>query len=109
MAEPYTLERDGRGGPGDVYRPDGTKLAPDRSQEIINKSPTGFSWGYQGSGPHQLALALLLDHTDDRDLAVEHYHEFVVEVIGHIDGDNVELPVGLIDEWLADKQSPQSP
>ena len=31
------------------------------SLEIINHSPTGFEWGYAGSGPAQLALAILLD------------------------------------------------
>lgn len=29
--------------------------------DIVNKSPTGFSWGYSGSGPHQLAYALIAD------------------------------------------------
>ena len=29
--------------------------------EIINHSPDGFNWGYQGSGPAQLALALLYE------------------------------------------------
>lgn len=33
-------------------------IAP--SQQIRNHSPTGFAWGYGGSGPSQLALALLL-------------------------------------------------
>lgn len=27
----------------------------------VNHSPTGFEWGYAGSGPAQLALALLAD------------------------------------------------
>jgi hypothetical protein len=30
--------------------------------EIYNHSPTGFSWGYQGSGPAQTALAICYDH-----------------------------------------------
>jgi len=29
---------------------------------VINHSPDGFSWGYSGSGPAQLALAILCDH-----------------------------------------------
>lgn len=39
----------------------GRALHPRRSQAIINHSPDGFSWGYQGSGPAQLALAILLE------------------------------------------------
>jgi hypothetical protein len=27
--------------------------------DLANKSPTGFEWGYEGSGPAQLALAML--------------------------------------------------
>src|SRR5262249_40617485 len=30
--------------------------------EIRNHSPTGFEWGYGGSGPAQLALAIIADH-----------------------------------------------
>lgn len=29
--------------------------------EIVSHSPTGFSWGYPGSGPSQLALALMVN------------------------------------------------
>jgi len=33
--------------------------------DIANKSPTGFEWGYGGSGPAQLALALVADACGD--------------------------------------------
>lgn len=39
---------------------DGARLSPARSLRVWNHSPTGFAWGYGGSGPAQLALALLL-------------------------------------------------
>jgi hypothetical protein len=32
------------------------------SLKLRNHSPTGFSWGYGGSGPAQLALAILHDY-----------------------------------------------
>ena len=44
--------------------------------EVRNHSPTGFAWGYGGSGPAQLALALLLDATGSELLALRHYQEF---------------------------------
>jgi len=44
-------------------------LDPSYSQRVWNHSPTGFEWGYFGSGPAQLALALLLDVTGDEKLA----------------------------------------
>jgi hypothetical protein len=39
----------------------GNRLWPGRSQEVWNHSPDGFNWGYAGSGPAQLALAILLE------------------------------------------------
>ena len=44
---------------------DGRPLNP--RLDLYNHSPTGFEWGYCGSGPAQLALAILADHlADDR-------------------------------------------
>jgi hypothetical protein len=34
-------------------------LDPAPSQKIHNHSPDGFNWGYVGSGPSQLALAIM--------------------------------------------------
>lgn len=51
-------------------------LDPRPSQKIWNHSPVGFNWGYQGSGPAQLALALLYDVTGDKDIAVRLHQEF---------------------------------
>ena len=44
--------------------------------EARKHSPTGFAWGYGGSGPAQLALALLIDATGDQNLDLEHYQDF---------------------------------
>jgi len=33
----------------------------DARRDLVNHSPTGFEWGYAGSGPAQLALAILAD------------------------------------------------
>lgn len=58
--------------------PDGepAKLGPEPSQKLYNHSPDGFQWGYGGSGPAQLALALLLDATTDPDTALAHHQAF---------------------------------
>jgi len=37
-------------------------------QEIVCHSPTGFEWGYGGSGPADLALNILYYVTRDKDL-----------------------------------------
>ena len=52
--------------------------------DLWNHSPTGFEWGYGGSGPAQLALALLADQLSD-DEAVELHHEFKREVVAKFD------------------------
>ena len=42
---------------------DGKELDPGPSQKYHNHSPDGFNWGYGGSGPAQLALAIMLEIT----------------------------------------------
>lgn len=42
-------------------------LDPKPSQKIYNHSPDGFNWGYGGSGPAQLALAIILKLTGKSD------------------------------------------
>ena len=49
---------------------------------VRNHSPTGFAWGYGGSGPAQLALALLIDATGDQDLALRHHQDFKWRYVG---------------------------
>ncbi len=49
--------------------------------DLRDHSPTGFEWGYGGSGPAQLALALLADACEDPATAVRHYQEFKREVV----------------------------
>ena len=41
-------------------RLNGRILSPAKSQKVWNHSPDGFNWGYGGSGPAQLALAICL-------------------------------------------------
>ncbi len=58
-------------------------LAPQPSQRLLNHS-LGFEWGYEGSGPAQLALAILLDFTGDEEFAVQQHQTFKRQVIGQI-------------------------
>ena len=60
----------------------GKTLDLNASLRVVNHSPTGFCWGYGGSGPAQLALAILLDHLNgDRELALSLYQDFKFKVI----------------------------
>jgi hypothetical protein len=49
--------------------------------DLFNQSPTGFSWGYGGSGPAQLALALLADALGDDDRAIRLHQAFKFKVV----------------------------
>lgn len=58
--------------------------------EEINHSPTGFEWGYNGSGPAQLAYAILRTYFEiaagmtperARALAQKEYYEFKDAVV----------------------------
>jgi len=51
-------------------------LDPGPSQKLYNHSPDGFAWGYEGSGPAQLALALLLDVTNNPELSLRLHQLF---------------------------------
>jgi hypothetical protein len=63
----------------------GRELSIAPSQKVSNRS-SGFTWGYGGSGPAQLALAILLDLKGEA-FAKRHYQKFKWDVIA-------ELPVG---------------
>ena len=70
-----------------------TLLTPRRSQKLFNHSPDGFEWGYAGSGPAQLALALVLDAlpegNDDR--AVRIHQDFKFRVVGRMASERWEI------------------
>jgi hypothetical protein len=55
--------------------------------EIRNHSPTGFEWGYGGSGPAQLALALLVDALGSVEIAEAHYQDFKREIVSGLGRD----------------------
>lgn len=81
---------------------DGRELLPERSQQIRNHSPDGFNWGYGGSGPSQLALAVLLELIEP-EIAVSVYQDFKWTVIAGLPQADFELPVSAINRWLQER------
>jgi len=63
----------------DDFAQAGRLLAP--RLDLASQSPNGFEWGDGGSGPAQLALALLADHLADDDAALQLYQSFKWSVI----------------------------
>jgi hypothetical protein len=60
----------------------GGEVSPiDPRFDLANHSPTGFCWGYAGSGPAQLALAILSDYLKDDVKALNLYQDFKSRVI----------------------------
>lgn len=68
--------------------------------DFRNHSPDGFEWGYGGSGPAQLALALLLDSVDPYE-AEACYHEYKWRVVSNLPKEKWELSQEEIRFWVA--------
>lgn len=82
----------------DVFA-NGIKLSPVPSQRLHDHSPDGFEWGYGGSGPSQLALAILLDYFNDPDKALSCYQEFKWVFIATAPFDGFAITSIDIDAW----------
>ncbi len=52
--------------------------------ELRSHSPAGFEWGYGGSGPAQLALALAADVLGDDESALAVYQRLKFRVIARL-------------------------
>ena len=55
-----------------------------RRLDLRSHSPAEFEWGYGGSGPAQLALALLADHLGNDQEAVAYHQHFKFAVIARV-------------------------
>ncbi len=81
----YRGKRDGSGTEVTV---DGVPLNPRR--DLRDFHAESFEWGYTGSGPHQLAFAILAEHMGPEG-ALENYRRFTVDVIAEIEGEEWRL------------------
>lgn len=107
----YQAKRTQPGGHQSVYKrvmPDGEliELSPKPSQELYNHSPDGFQWGYGGSGPAQLALALLLDATNNPETALAFYQRFKWSMVATW-GTSWSITKGSILLWLERQRGSQ--
>lgn len=69
-------------------------------QHIKNHSTNGFEWGYNGSGPSQLAFAIVYDITKDEELSLQLYKEFKRRVIAPLPSDYWRLSTDVIKAHL---------
>jgi hypothetical protein len=84
----------------DPSNPDRSYLLPPR-HDLRNHSPDGFEFGYAGSGPSQLALALLADALGDDERAERLYQDFKFKVITRLEGDRFEISEDDIKQTVA--------
>lgn len=66
---------------------------------IVRHSPDGFSWGFGGSGPAELAHCLLVDHLG-HEVEPEVYQRFKFDVIAAIRQPTWTITGEFIDVWL---------
>jgi hypothetical protein len=98
----YIGERHGDSGLTRVLVDDGTVRAP--LEHYVRHSPTGFEWGYGGSGPSDLARCILIDHLDlhgNPDALNADYQRFKFDLIADLPREGFELPAASVEGWLA--------
>lgn len=73
----------------------------DARRDLCNHSPDGFEFGYGGSGPLQLGLAILADVTRDDAVARQFYISFVTEIVSQWKDNTFSITAGEVRAWLA--------
>lgn len=103
---PFNTIYVGTRSPGHTVRvlADGLSLSPLESLALRNHSPDGFNWGYGGSGPAQLALALLLHATrGNTECALDLYQRFKFAVVGGWREDTWVTTRAEILQWISEQ------
>ncbi len=84
---------------------DGLKVSVDGQplgthEEIKRFNTTGFEWSYEGAGPRQLALAILVEHLGDTAKAIALSDGFMKAAVANFDNE-WEMTSADIDAVLA--------
>lgn len=77
--------------------------------DLFNHSPTGFEWGYEGSGPAQLALAILADTLRwDGQQAIDLHQRYKREVVARLDRQaGWEIEQSSVLDWIRQNTRPE--
>lgn len=80
----------------------GVAHALDPRLDLRNHSSTGFAWGYGGSGPAQLALAILSHALNCDERAEDLYQLFKDDVVSQLDQNEPwRLTIGDVLAWVS--------
>jgi hypothetical protein len=74
-----------RGFDGLAVTVDGRKLS--EHYEVKQFTTWGFEWTYEGESPQQLALAILYDHTGDKNRSIRMSEAFMKLIVANLDND----------------------
>lgn len=78
---------------------DGHPLPP--CNDIMNHSPDGFAWGYEGSGPAQLALAIMVnEYGCDLEKHPIHYQELKRGIVAKFHPTGFSCTSEQIRDWI---------
>lgn len=84
-----------------VTESEGGEEPPWPLEHHVQHSPTGFAWGYGGSGPSELARCILWDHLGGAPSA-EMYQDFKRECIAPVPQDAFfEINSEQIADWIS--------
>src|SRR5438552_332483 len=99
-----------------VHEDNGVMRELDLRLDLRAHSATGFEWGYAGSGPAQLSLALAADVLGDDDQAQDVYQQLKFKVIGSLPHDQWTLTedqlrqaIQQIQQQAPDRRAPRQP
>jgi len=81
---------------------DGTPL--DAQLSLQTFTDRGLEWGYEGDGPRQVALAILVQHIGDNDRALTLCEDFMLRVVANF-GNEWEMTSNDIDTALNNIQT----
>ena len=88
-----------RRGPGGVARVEGV------AHLWAWHSPTGFEWGYGGSGPADLALNILLAATRDHGFTGENHQDFKRAMVEALPREGGTIRAGLVLDWISARRT----
>src|SRR5262245_31201994 len=87
-----------------IHHDDGTSRELPLRLDLRSHSPDGPEWGYAGSGPAQLALALAADVLGDDEAAQDVYQSLKFKVIGRLPHDGWSLTEDQLRQIIQDIQ-----
>lgn len=73
---------------------------------MTKHSPTGFNFGYAGSGPADFSLNVMLMFCQHADDAYRLYQYFKVRFVSIDTGDRLEIPRSAIEDFLKQNSAP---